>query len=119
MAKETVNKSQAVRAALAELGRDAKPSDVRDWVKAKHGHEMSLNHISNIKSTMGKKGGGKGRGKAKSAATPASEATAGATITTGRKPAGSIMLEDIDAVKALAQRIGVQKLHQLIDLLGK
>jgi hypothetical protein len=43
---EKVTKNEAVRRAVAELGKDAKRGQLRDFVKERFGIEMDLDHVS-------------------------------------------------------------------------
>src|SRR5262249_23517446 len=106
----TLTKTDAVKQALANLGNDAMPLAIRDHIKSKFGIDMDPNLISNYKSTLLKKAGGRrGRGgRPKRQGVPA---TARATAQ------GGITLEDIRAVKDLAERIGADKVRQLVDVL--
>jgi hypothetical protein len=118
------NKTAAVRQALAKLGRDALPADIRDFVKNNFNIVMSLNHISNIKSHLNKK-------RKKPGPKPGSRKQAvvelvveprtsnGITARRSVSGAGSFSLDDIEAAKDLAQRVGVAQLHQLIDIVAR
>jgi hypothetical protein len=97
-----LTKNEAVRRALAELGKDAKPTAIQTWVKEQFRIEMSKDHISVCKGKMlrGKK-------------LPARQAEA-------KKPtAGGIVLDDILAVKKLADKVGPEQLRTLIDAFAK
>jgi hypothetical protein len=58
-----------VRRALSALGQDATPTQIRSFLRDEFGLEMSLEHISNYKGKVLRKGGGK-------AAAPAAAAKA-------------------------------------------
>jgi hypothetical protein len=104
------SKMAGVRAALAELGNDAKPVAIQEFLK-KSGIEMSTNMVSNYKTHILKKSGKrrKRRGRklvvAKVAAAPAAR--------------NSIGMADLQAVKALTDRLGAAKVQELAALLGR
>lgn len=56
-----VSKAQGVREAMANLGADAKPQAIQDYLKQHHGIEMDATMISSYKSNELKKGGKVGR----------------------------------------------------------
>jgi hypothetical protein len=119
---KNLSKTDAVRRALAKLGKKAMPKAIHDFVLTEFGMDINLSHVSNIKSTLKSN-----KGKAKKAmvhdGTPTAhaektEVKAVAHAGNGMKGVG-IDLSDLQAVKALAQRIGTGNLHALIDLLAK
>jgi hypothetical protein len=105
-----ITKMEAVRRALAKLGRDAKPLQIKALIKSEFGLEMSADHISTYKGVLRKKAGDKRR--------PGPEPQAQAAPAAARATApGGITLDDIRAVKELADRIGAEKVRQLVDVL--
>jgi hypothetical protein len=113
--KDGISKIDAVRQAVAKLGKDAKPPEILSFVKENFGVTMSYDMASNYKSTALKKKKGK-RGRKPG---PKSAATVAAVPTTNGHSNGSISLEDISAVKALADRLGAEKVWQLAKVLAK
>jgi hypothetical protein len=116
--KVDISKIDAVRKALEELGKKAKPGAIQEFVKEKFGLEMSMSHVSNCKTHLRKK-------KRKKAAAAvdvesASAPTAVAPVKAASAPArgGSVSMGDIAAVKELVGRVGEDKLKSLIGLLG-
>ncbi len=115
---EKISKQEAVRRALAHFGRDAKPGQMRPWIKEQFGIDMGADHISTAKGSI-LKAAGKGKSKAKAStaktASPAVPARkdAPAPATSGR--AAGIPLHDILSVKELVARVGRDQLHTLID----
>ena len=75
---EKISKQEAVRRALAHFGNDAKPAQMRPWIKAELGIEMSTDHISTAKGDILRKAGLGGRPK-RSAKAPAKKAGPKAT----------------------------------------
>jgi hypothetical protein len=104
------SKTDVVKQALAELGSTAKPKELQRYISENFKLDLSTNLISNYKSTFkkdrGRKKGGRGKG--------------GRPAATASKPmASGISLEDIRAVKQLADRIGADKVRELASVLGR
>ena len=108
--EKKLTKMEAVRRALAKMGRKAKPSALQPYIKTTFGIEMTTDHISTYKGNILNKKKAK-----KSAAPSAPRAAAPAPRASG----GSILLEDVLTAKALLDRIGAERLHILIDGLAK
>jgi hypothetical protein len=110
-----LSKSEAVKRALSTLGADAKPAAVIAHVKDKYGLEVSSQTVSNLKALLAKKGipSGKRRGRPPKIRTEPSVAPQGASVMVS-----GISVEDIRAVKRLADRIGAATLCQLADVLA-
>ena len=101
-----ISKMEGVRRALGDLGSDAKPLKIKDYLD-KHGIEMSASMISNYKSHLSRKAAGSSRITRKAA---------------GRLTGGvstEITLEEVRAVKQLADRIGADKVRRLAEVLSK
>jgi hypothetical protein len=107
-----ISKMEAVRRAIAALGKDAKPNDILGHLKSEFGLEISYDMASTYKSAVLKKMKGR-RGRK-----PGKKPEAVAAPANGQSPA-SISLEDITAVKALADRLGAEKVWQLARVLAK
>jgi len=104
-----VSMAEMVRTALAELGRNAKPTPIQEYIKTKFDKDVSKIIISNYKSNMKKKGKRRGRppGSGKKPAVAAASA--------GGK---GLRFEDLAAVRGLVGRLGASQLHQLVDVLA-
>jgi hypothetical protein len=126
-----VTKMDGVRKALAELGRDAPPLKIREYLKQRLGIEMTTDHISNYKSEIRKaaarrKQAGHTGTKQPSALKAhtssqaiAPKASASSTVATSNgRSSGGISLQDIQAAKELVGRVGASQLRALIDLLA-
>jgi hypothetical protein len=109
-----ISKMEAVRQAIASLGNDVKPPEILKFVKDNYNVKMSYDMASNYKGTALKQLGikRKRRKSGRKAATTSAPAANGHT-------GGSISLEDIQAVKALADRLGAEKVWQLAKVLAK
>ena len=99
-----VSKMERVRRALQVLGSDAMPLEIRDFLKKEFGVDMDAQTISNYKSTL----------KNKSRRGP-KRRTGPAPV---KAPSG-FTLQDIQAVKEMADRIGADKVRQLAEVLSK
>src|SRR5215470_18060960 len=114
--KKGISKMEAVRQALGHFGNDAKPLEMRPWIKQQFGINMSTDHISTYKGDIRRKA------KAPTPAASAAKKPAGPKVAP-KKPsvqhaaarsnaspkesnAGQrISLEDIRAVKGLVRRV--------------
>ena len=122
--KGSITKQEAVRRAVAALGKNALAKEIQKHVKEKFNLDMTIDHIYTAKSSV--------LGKKKKAATkPAADkppapqpAVAVASVRPAPAPVsskqpGGISLEDLQSAKALLGRVGAEQLHRLIDLLAK
>ena len=124
-----LTKIDAVRQAMAKLGKNAKPLELQSYIKKEFGIEMTADHVSTSKGDIlrKKKAKGKAKGASKAAAATGAQPAAAkpvaakpATATTGNgKTGSSIGLEDIAVVKGLVGRVGPEQLRSLVDLLAK
>ena len=104
-----MSKMDAVRRALAELGNDAKPLQMKDFIKSHLRMEKNADHISTYKSSLLR------AGRAKKKPGPKPNAAPAPARTTAQ---GAISVDDVRAVKELADRIGSDKVRQLVDVLS-
>jgi len=109
------SKMDMVRKALAKYGKDAKPTQIQDYVKKEFGVEMTADHVSNYKGKILRGEGGRKKAKSKrKAARPKAQAPKMAAA----KPAmASLSLKDVETTRALLGRIGPAQLRGLIELL--
>jgi hypothetical protein len=125
--KGGMTKVEAVRQALAELGPDAKPTQIQGHVKQKFNIDMSRDHVSVTKRQILNKAAGKKKpGKAGAKKLPAQASAArqaGPAVppqaTAAKRASPSIGLDDIEAVKGLLERVGASALHKLIDVMAR
>jgi hypothetical protein len=106
-----VSKLDAMRQAVAKLGKDAPLADLLKTIKQDFGITLDRSLAYNYKSLVSSKpatGKRKGRKPGRKPAAVAAD---------GRKTAG-ITIDDIQAVKALADRIGAGKVSQLAKVLS-
>jgi hypothetical protein len=112
--KETISKLDAMRQAVAKLGKDAPLADLLKAIKQDFGITLDRGLAYNYKSivssqttaTTGKRKGRKPGRKPAAAATNSSKVVA-------------ISIDDIRAVKVLADRIGADKVQRLAQVLVK
>ena len=111
--RKGISKLALVREAVQTLGQDALPKAIQEEIKTKHRRNIDLNLISNYKNIVKNEGspkpGKKKMGRPKKAA---------ATAAASKNGKGGISLDDIKAVKALAERLGAAKLKELATVLG-
>jgi hypothetical protein len=105
-ANGAITKMEGVRRALTDLGKEASPKEIQDFLKSKFGIEMNPSMVSNYKSSLKSSGKAAKRLKAETPAVPLSAA-------------GGISLDDIRAVKEVVDKLGADKVRQLAELLGK
>jgi hypothetical protein len=119
-----ITKQEAVRRALAELGRDAMPLRIKGFVKNRYGLEMTTNHISTAKGDILRKA----KSTALKPAVQQSVESKSEPDTPAPRPQGqpgpapqakAIGLDDIEAVKGLLERVGAPALRKLIDVMAR
>ena len=116
---EGMSKMDAVRQALSDLGKDAKPLELQPYIKQSFGIDMSVDHVSTYKSQiLRKKGKRRGRkpagqesanGTAGTAAAPAAHAA--------KKHATGSLSEQVAMLKAVAGAIGKEEAKKILDIL--
>jgi hypothetical protein len=99
-----ISNMEAVRRALAVLGPKARPPEIGAYVQQHFGKVIPPNHISSYKSTLTRKGRKPGRPRAD-----------GDGHHDGS--ADGLSLRDIRAIKELANRIGVSRFRELVEVL--
>jgi hypothetical protein len=131
-----INKIEAVKRAMDQLGDDAPAVGIIAYVKKHFGMDMKKNHASANKSKIlqareTKKPTAAPAKPVAAAAPPApkkptkpvaqpqkQKAPAAPMAASASNGSNGINLDDIQAVKALVQRVGVDTLHKLLGLLG-
>lgn len=114
--KETTSKLDAMRQAVAKLGKDAPLADLLKTIKQDFGINLDRGLAYNYKSLVSSKAAtGKRKGRKPG---PKPKAVATATATADGTRTVSITVEDIAAVKALADRISAEKVKQLAQVLA-
>jgi hypothetical protein len=105
-AGKPANKTEAVRLALGALGKKATPTEIDEHIRREFNVKMSLPHISTTKSNILRaKGKGSRRRRKKGAKVAAVEPAANA--------ARAFSLKDLREIKALVDRVGVEKFKNL------
>jgi hypothetical protein len=111
-----VSKLEAMRQAVAALGKEAPLADLLKFIKQTYGITLDRGVAYNYKSIVSSQKTTPTTVKRKGRK-PGRKPTA-AVAANGSK-AGAISLEDIAAVKALADRIGAEKVQRLAKVLAK
>jgi hypothetical protein len=108
--EKLTNKAEAIRRALAKLGKKAMPGEIQDFIKTNFGVEMPTKVISVYKSKFTKKKGKPGR-KPK---------VVGATAEATPKPAaqGGVTFKDLRTVKEISDRLGPARMRELVELMA-
>jgi hypothetical protein len=104
-----VNKMACVRQALHSLGNDARPKDIQDFLQREFQLHMDTKMISTYKGSILK-----AASRSRLMRAPAARARAAAAAP---NRGGDITVEDIRAVKELGDRIGVEKVRAIMDVL--
>jgi hypothetical protein len=96
------SKTALVKEALENVGKDAGPNDLINYIKTTHKVELDYALVASYKSSILKKMGGGGSGKR------------------GRRAGGSnvVDLNDLLAVRELLNRIGKDQLEKLIKVVA-
>lgn len=121
--RKGMTKQEAVRRTLDDLGRDAKPTQMKAHIKEHYGMDMTADHVSTSKGIILKK-------EAARASRPAAVPSAARTVEPAPRPpekptsrAGdgglSIGFEDIEKVRDLLDRVGETGLRRLIDVMAR
>ena len=110
-----INKLECVRQLIAKYGKAITPTEIVERLKAEYGADINAATASTYKGTILHKKKGKKPGR-KPGPKPA---VASASMSDGAKAAGGISLDDIRAVKQLADRLGAEKVRQLAEVLSK
>jgi hypothetical protein len=108
-----LNKMECVRQALAELGDGAKGKDIQGFLKGRFGLDMGSNMISAYRSSILKKAAGQ------SGLIPRQGNGAATTVRKAEPAKGGISLEDLRAIKELADRLGVEQVRALAGLFAR
>jgi hypothetical protein len=109
-ANGSISKMEAVRRVLASSGKDTMPLEIQDQLKKQFNIKMDATVISTYKSSILKKGTPK---KAVKLGRPG-----GSSVKSAKVSGSGISIEDIQAVKSLAEKIGAEKLKQLAEVLA-
>jgi hypothetical protein len=138
--RKKLPKVEAVRRAIAALGKEAYRVDLQGYVRQKFGVKIGLDHISSCKAALAKQAAkattpaGSQAAATKSAAGPAASGkpTAPESRAAQSTPAAhthavggngsshaSILLDDVLTAKILIDRVGAGPLKMLIDGLAK
>jgi hypothetical protein len=129
-AAKGITKMEAVRRALALMGREARPAQMQSVIRDKFGVDMTPDLITKYKSDILSKAGKKRKGPGRKPAAPVAPArgpkpaaaraeAAPAPAARGNGKAGGIPLEDVLTVKELVGRLGAESVRTLIDAFAR
>jgi hypothetical protein len=107
--EKLTNKAEAIRRALAKLGKKATPAEIQDFIKTNFGIEMATTVISVYKSKLNKTKGKPGRKPR------AVEATAEAAPNPAGQ--GAVTFKDLRAMKDITNRLGPARMKELVELM--
>lgn len=108
---ETITKTEAVKAALAE-GMES-PEEGVAFIKSKYGLDITKPQFSTYKSLSKKKNGGSMRAKSQ----PMASAPAAAP-TPARSASGDVAV-GVETIKSLVDKLGVDQVVRIAQLFGK
>jgi hypothetical protein len=118
-----ISKQEAVRRAVATLGKNATAKDIQKHIKDTFNLDMTIDHIYTAKSSVlakGKKKAPKSTVRRPSAPAPTATATPPVQpVVVARQPVAGICLDDIKALKGLLGRLGSDNLKTLVALLAR
>ncbi len=126
-----MSKREAVKRALADLGRHATPSQLQPHIREKFDIEMTTDHISTEKGNILRKARGARQATAKpttpkplavqksAARTAEPNEAAPEPVVPPQANGDGIGLDDIEATKGLMERVGPDRLKKLIDVLAR
>jgi hypothetical protein len=108
--EKLTNKAEAIRRALAKLGKKAMPLEIQDFIKTNFGVEMTTKVISVYKSKLLKKKGKPGR----------KPRVVGATAEAAPKAVahGGVTFKDMRLVKEISDRLGPARMRELVALVA-
>jgi hypothetical protein len=111
-----LTKMGAVRQALSELGKSAKPLDIQKFVKERFNITMTVAHISNYKTTILAKKKRKAAARMAKGDVVASLAQPAPVTREAPKPGTGVTLDNLRALKELLGKVGADNLKELIDI---
>lgn len=108
--EKLTNKAEAIRRALAQFGKKAKPAEIQDFIKTHFDIEMASHVISVYKSNLSRKKGKKGKPGRK-------PNVAEADIVSAPEPAmhGAVSFRDLRVVKEVSNRLGPSRMRELVE----
>jgi hypothetical protein len=109
--EKLTNKMEAMRRALAKLGKKAVPAEIQAFVKDSFGVEMTTQLISVYKSKLVRKRGRKGKPGRK-------PKEVGAIIEPAPKHVADVVtFRDLRLVREISDRLGPARVRELVELM--
>jgi hypothetical protein len=106
------SKAEAVRRALAELGKRATPTEIQEHVWTRFGVEMTAKVISVYKSKLGGKSSRGKRGRKAAGEKPATGTSPQAAAFEG------VRFKDLRTIKDIRDRLGPARMRELVELMA-
>jgi hypothetical protein len=117
---EKITKKEAVRRALAALGKKAKPTAIQGWIKDTLHIDMTTAHISTTKGDLLRKAKKPPAKKPVASPQPRGQAApAPPRVKAANGKGSTVEMADILKLKDLVRRVGAAHLRTLIDLMSK
>ena len=110
--EEVASKAEAVRRALAELGKRATPTEIQNFVHSRFGVEMTAKVISVYKSKLGGKSSRGKRHRKSAGETPG----AGTSLKGGAFD--GVRFKDLRTIKDIRDRLGPARMRELVELMA-
>jgi hypothetical protein len=105
---------EGVRRAMATLGNHASTEDIQNYLKDHFNIEMKRKMVSDYRASINKKAKTKRKGRAK----PRARIETAPVARTSSLPAG-VSIDDLKTIKDLTNRLGADKVHELVDLFAE
>lgn len=116
--KKKINKRVAFEEAITNLGADAKPLQLQEWIRKRYGAVLKTSLLSTYKSTWLREQENSPRGRVPAPGTPRSRSSLVASAGSKEHGAESATLRDIRVLREMLQRVGESQLREMLDLLG-
>jgi len=108
-----INKMECVRQVMAELGDGVRPLEIQGALKDQFDLEMDTKMISTYKGHIQKKAAGQSAVRSSPVAVQSAPTSVQVIMTGG----SGMQVEDVRAIKELADRLGAERVHELVEVL--
>jgi len=116
--KKKINKRVAFEEAITNLGADAKPLQLQEWIRKRYGAVLKTSLLSTYKSTWMREQENSQRGRSSSSGSSRSRSSLVPAGGSKEHGAESATLRDIRVLREMLQRVGESQLREMLDLLG-
>jgi hypothetical protein len=109
-----IAKKEAVRRALATLGKNAQTAEIQRHLKQAFDIDMTAGHISTTRGEIRREG-------KKAKARPAAKEAVGLEVAeaVGQPTPAAVLLDDLLKIRELVDRVGADRLRVLIDVMSR